>query len=373
MGSAESTPTSAHRESHKQLVSMGFSDDAARTALEMTEGNVQRAAQLLLEQQELGGTPRQQPPPRQQQLPTAAPARPVPQPGAAAAAAQAAFARLDQQTQQRQTQSQRPGSSSAASQAAAARAAAARAAALRVVPDRKTMPSSASSGLRPEEKIQQAAQRLVGRAEAVDVLITSLSRILENPREEKYRKVNISNPKFQQYVAAAPGGMEFMYAVGFEPMHGHLVNQRQDLALLWIGKSSLEALRTNATYQSSKEDAQLRHALALSKQEFEVSTEAQRAAWLSRVPDEPPEGEAGVALICFHTGETQTWRRFESHCTLEDLIHFARSLPRTPLGDIQLTNVTMSPVVVLDEQSKLGLTLQRLDLWPAGHVRVTKA
>ena len=28
-------------------------------------------------------------------------------------------------------------------------------------------------------------------------------------------------------VASAPGGMEFLYAVGFEPMHGHLVNQRQ--------------------------------------------------------------------------------------------------------------------------------------------------
>ena len=132
-------------------------------------------------------------------------------------------------------------------------------------------------------------------------------------------------------------------------------------------------MRTDAAYQASKEDAQVRHAMALSKEEFEVSTEAQRAAWLSRVPDEPPEGEAGNALICFHTGETQTWRRFESHCTLEDLIHFARSLPLTPLGDIQLTNVTMSPVVVLDQQSKLGLTLQRLDLWPAGHVRVTKA
>ena len=39
-------------------------------------------------------------------------------------------------------------------------------------------------------------------------------------------------------------------------MHGHLVNQRQDLALLWLGKSALEALRTDAAYQSSKEDAQ---------------------------------------------------------------------------------------------------------------------
>ena len=36
--------------------------------------------------------------------------------------------------------------------------------------------------------------------------------------------------------------MEFMYAVGFEPMHGHLVLQSRDPALVWIGKSALEQL-----------------------------------------------------------------------------------------------------------------------------------
>lgn len=163
------------------------------------------------------------------------------------------------------------------------------------------------------------------------------------------------------------------YAVGFEPMHGYLVNQRQDLALLWLGKSALEALRTDAAYQSSKEDAQVRHAMQLSKTEFEVSTETQRAAFLSRVGEEPKEGEAGTAKICFHVGPTQTWRRFESCSTLEELLLFARSLPCTPLGKLHLVNVTMSPHVTLDLQSQLGLTLQRLDLWPAGHIRVQAA
>ena len=69
----------------------------------------------------------------------------------------------------------------------------------------------------------------------------------------------------------------------------------------------------------------------------------------------------------------QTWRRFESCSTLEELLLFARSLPCTPLGKLQLVNVTMSPHVTLDLQSQLGLTLQRLDLWPAGHIRVQAA
>ena len=36
-----------------------------------------------------------------------------------------------------------------------------------------------------------------------------------------------------------------------------------------------------------------------------MSTETQRAAFLSRVPEEPAEGEAGTAKICFHVGQTQ--------------------------------------------------------------------
>ena len=69
----------------------------------------------------------------------------------------------------------------------------------------------------------------------------------------------------------------------------------------------------------------------------------------------------------------QTWRRFESCSTLGELLLFARSLPGTPLGQVGLVNVTMSPHVTLDLQSQLGLTLQRLDLWPAGHLRVQAA
>ena len=39
-----------------------------------------------------------------------------------------------------------------------------------------------------------------------------------------------------------------------------------------------------------------------------MSTETQRAAFLSRVPEEPAEGEAGNAKICFHVGQTQVRR-----------------------------------------------------------------
>eukprot|EP00964_Phaeocystis_antarctica_P150007 scaffold117319_cov87-Phaeocystis_antarctica.AAC.1 len=68
----------------KQLTSMGFSEEASKVALEVSAGNLQRAAQMLLEQQDQLGTPRQ---------PAARPGA-VPPRQPAAAAARAAFASI---------------------------------------------------------------------------------------------------------------------------------------------------------------------------------------------------------------------------------------------------------------------------------------
>jgi len=114
----------------------------------------------------------------------------------------------------------------------------------------------------------------------------------------------------------------------------------------------------------------MQQALAMSKGDYKVEDAKRRAQYLARVPEEPAEGLAGNALICFHVGEAQVWRRFESCNTLEDLVNFARSLPNTPQRDISLSNITMAPAIPFDLDSQLGLTLQRIDLWPTGHVRV---
>lgn len=210
---------------------------------------------------------------------------------------------------------------------------------------------------------------IAGHAEAVDILITSLARALEHPNDEKYRKVNPSNPTFARTVGATPGGIELLWAVGYENVHGHLVLQKRDAALLWLGKSALEAVRSSSSYQASKEAAHLDQALNLSGQEYEQEDARRRAEWLKRVPEEPAEGAAGNALICVHVGDKQVWRRFESCNTLEDLACFVRSLPGVPVRGLTLTNVTMSPPAPLSLDSQQGLTLQRLDLWPTGHVR----
>uniref|UniRef100_A0A7S4C5G1 PUB domain-containing protein n=2 Tax=Chrysotila carterae TaxID=13221 RepID=A0A7S4C5G1_CHRCT len=224
-----------------------------------------------------------------------------------------------------------------------------------------------------EQRVQACAARLVGRPLAVDTLITSLSKVLDHPHEEKYRKVNISNKAFQERVASAPGGIDFMYAVGFEPVHGHLLLQSRDPALLWIGKSALEQQRLTGTYQRAKEALELEQALSMSQGAYESEVSKRRAASLARVPEEPAEGLAGNSLICVHVGDSQVWRRFESCNTLEDILHFARSIPGAPLGKATMHNITLNPAVDLDLERELGLTLQRLELWPTGHVRIDSA
>jgi len=156
-------------------------------------------------------------------------------------------------------------------------------------------------------------------------------------------------------------------------MHGHLVLQSRDTALLWLGKSALEAARGRSDYQASKERGELQHALEMSSGEYEAELSRRRAEYGQRVPDEPAEGQAGNSLICFHMpADKQVWRRFESCCTLEDLLNFVRSRPEAPASGVKLSNVTMNPPVPLDLSAQLGLTLQRLEMWPTGHVRVER-
>lgn len=310
--------TSAERDCLRSLREMGYTDEQAKVALEAAGGDVQRAVALLLDQESIISSACAAPP--------AAAARPT--------------ARDEERAVSRALESR--------------------------------LGQGAGTAQTPEQRVQACVARLAGHAAAVDTLITSLTKVLEHPEDERYRKVNISNKAFQERVASAPGGMEFMQAVGFQPMHGHLVLQSRDPALVWIGKSALEQIRTGEQYQRSKEALELKQALAMSSGDYEVEDAARRAQYLARVPEEPTEGLAGNSLICFHVGDEQVWRRFESCNTLEDLVMFARSLPKTPLRDLALSNVTMSPAVPLDLSNQLGLTLQRLDLWPTGHVQVSR-
>lgn len=226
------------------------------------------------------------------------------------------------------------------------------------------------------ERVLAAAERLAPHAYCVDVLITSLSRIVGDPDSEKYRKVNMKNDAFQRAVSSVPGGIDFMYKVGFEPMHGYLVLQRYT-PLVATGLQALKDQRSrSAAYATSREALDVQRATQASVTSHQQEVSKAKAKFAAKVPEEPVEGEAGSCALCFHVGgSTPVWRRFESCATLEDVLNFARSLPSTPLpredaSPLGLRNITTRPGQVLDTRHNLGLTLQTLDLWPSGHIEV---
>ena len=400
-----------------ELQSMGFSEEQAAIALASSGGDVSHAVHLLLEQPQLAASapPLPAPPPPKRtiamtaaeeekqlqqaiaasriqatpptfgmviaasrpfgaaQKPAQKPAAPAAAPAAThsvgtapqRAALAAAEARLIGGGKLSQSPAATPSALPAAFSAAGFSATAGHA------PPPRSLPPVALTGS-VEERVQQCAARLAGRAEALDVLVASMTRLIEHPDEEKYRRVNPSNPAFARTVGATPGGVEFLMAVGYEPAHGQLVLQRRDPALLWLGKAALEASRSSEAYQSSKENQLVSHALEQSVVAFNEEDEKRRAAFQARLPAEPAEGAAGSTKLCVHLGVASHWRRFDSDSTLEDVLNYIRSLPGAPPrepSEWRLADVTLRPAKPLDASAQLGLTLKGLGLWPSGQVR----
>ena len=132
-----------------------------------------------------------------------------------------------------------------------------------------------------------------------------------------------------------------------------------------------ERVRRGSEYRAARDRLQAEQAIAAEAHAREEHDAAERRRFLAKVPEEPASGEAGNALLCFHVGGRKVWRRFESCSTLHDLINYVRSLPDVdPRAEVELTNVTTAPAVSLSRPHLAGLTLQRLDLWPSGHLKV---
>ena len=89
-----------------------------------------------------------------------------------------------------------------------------------------------------QQRMQSAATRLVAcgptGARAIDILVASVTKVLAEPHKERYRIVDPSHPAMHP-LAEARGGTEFLWAIGYEPVHGHLVLQRHDPAQLRAG------------------------------------------------------------------------------------------------------------------------------------------
>ncbi|KAG7397231.1 TBC1 domain, member 5 [Phytophthora boehmeriae] len=83
-------------------------------------------------------------------------------------------------------------------------------------------------------------------AKAVSLLHKIISNIITHPADAKFRSIRKANRLFDGQVAKFPECLEFLLALGFEDQSDKLVLVREDPALLWIGRSTLEVLLSAA-------------------------------------------------------------------------------------------------------------------------------
>lgn len=104
-------------------------------------------------------------------------------------------------------------------------------------------------------RLQKAIEMLLAEVsplEATTVLQTLfkiIRNVIEHPDETKYKRLRKANPIIQRSVANYKAAMEILFLVGFNEdvvldeigkAETYLVLKRNDLALLWLAKSSLE-------------------------------------------------------------------------------------------------------------------------------------
>ena len=238
-----------------------------------------------------------------------------------------------------------------------------------------------------DQRIRKCASALACTPDALELLHASLNKVYEQPHNERLRKVNVTTGIFHARVAANnPAGVELLYAVGYEPMHGHLVLQKHDPTVLAVALQELGAAKHLPAYivaiTARADDRARREETAR-----EAAAKAMlRASYLAKVPAEPSEADAvnhassacvitvGVANGDAPAGNAPrvATRRFDSDCTLEDLVNYVRSLPAvtTPDGELTIANVTTRPTRVLDAAAESHASLYALDLWPRGRIEV---
>lgn len=248
-----------------------------------------------------------------------------------------------------------------------------------------------------EERIRKASAALATTPDALDIIVASLSKVLASPQNERLRKVNVNVGVFKERVSSKnKAGVELLYAVGYEPMHGHLVLQTHDPATLTAALSELARAKELPVYREAKAVLMGEKARREASEKEAAAADARRAAHLAKVPAEPAEGGASTACVVslrvehapaptssgpategVAMGEepaARVTRRFESDNTLDDLVHYIRSLSAVPDGvELRIENVTTRPARELDPARDGNASLYALDLWPRGQVRVVPA
>lgn len=353
----------------QQLTSLGFSEQAATHALEATAGNVERAAELLLNQQ----------------ISTSIGAN-----SAAAVMTEEEQVRRALEASMQPTGAPVTTTAHAAPQRTAAMTKAAQAALQRA--NTKSPPTSGNSTLsdhhpkvkvipklseKPtEEQILRTADRLKSSYAAVDTLLKAITAVQQDPQNPKFRTIDTSTAGYQRSIAPAPGATDFLRAMQYRPVGNKLVLDavNVDPALLFLGISALEQTKSTTEYKIAKGQAVFGKELQKIRASADNSEQEaiQRAGYLSKCPTEPPAGRSTNLQVTL--GDEVVRRRFEGDDTLHDVMHWLGAHGSQIFVNLENGTWVLLDVhrnVVLDTKKHANDTLHYLECWPSGRLQLT--
>lgn len=379
----------SEEEAVQTLQQMGFSADSARNALQATNGDVDRAADLLLASVSPGGS-------QQQNAPSTTPRH-----NDNEAALNAALQESLQTEEARQLDMAREASHSTANnetkkpppvQSAASIRAGQTAVARAARGDNPFPANTAKNGVQPlashpnvkmpaklqhkskEEQVLRCADRMRPYPRAVDTLYIVLTSIQKDPTNDKFRNIDKQNAPS----LSSAGAEDMCLAMNFtarSPTKLVLSRDRVDPALLYLGISALEGTRQTHEYKLAKRTLQFEKQIKtmLSQVDASESEAIQRANHMSKTPTEPSEGRG--ALVQVKIVDQTVRRRFDGDDTLEDVLYFLGGhlsvIPEKILSrEWSLIDMNRYPLAPIDCEVDRHRTLQYIGCWPSGRLEV---
>jgi hypothetical protein len=88
-------------------------------------------------------------------------------------------------------------------------------------------------------------------AEAVDTLLAVTGNVLQQPSDPRFRSLKRSNKRLARALAAFPGGLVLLDALGFTGAGGDWSLTRPDLGLFWLTQQLLQQARVTLSPQQA--------------------------------------------------------------------------------------------------------------------------
>mmetsp|Transcript_16249 Transcript_16249/g.49641 ORF Transcript_16249/g.49641 Transcript_16249/m.49641 type:complete len:413 (-) Transcript_16249:447-1685(-) len=230
-----------------------------------------------------------------------------------------------------------------------------------------------------EHQLRRCATRVAKNPAALRMLTKAMKQLHAEPQNGRYRRINLRNRIFAQTIGAAPGGVDFFVAAGFqrvtEPggVETLTLPGTADLARVWLAVSALEEAAASPAGRRALEEEALQKAIA-EAQALAPGDDAEavaRASYVSRVPAEP-SGFGNISVVRVRLGEDfVAERRFHGDDVLDNVIDFlggyGSAIPqKLREGTWSLVDVTMFPKRRIECDAAEGRrTLQALELWPS--------